>query len=254
MTIATAHCIDLRRAQQYDETVVHYLQNARLPEGVYTMTPQQLTRKVDHTILKANATFEEIRSTILYAREISAATVCINPAYVALAAELLQGSDTGVCCVAGFPLGANTPLLKARETEEAYRQGAAEVDMVLNISALKSGDFDYVKSDIEAVVNASPANIKVILENCYLTKEEIVTACKICEEAGAKFVKTSTGFGPSGATVEDVRLMRASVSPAVQVKAAGGIATLADVMAMLGAGADRVGLSRTAAILAELGA
>jgi deoxyribose-phosphate aldolase len=159
-----------------------------------------------------------------------------------------------VCTVIGFPLGANSTYTKAKETENAYLHGAREMDMVINISALKSGDYDYVRNDIEAVVKASPALVKVILENCYLTKEEIAIACHLCTEADAQYVKTSTGFGPSGATAEDVKLMRESIAPDMKVKAAGGIATLADVKAMLAAGADRVGMSRTAGVLAELAA
>ena len=217
------------------------------------MDKRELAKKIDHTILKADATHAQIREAIAYAREVGAASVCLNGAYVALAADMLRGSDVAVCTVIGFPLGACSTYTKARETENAYVHGAREMDMVLNIGALKSGNFDYVRNDIEAVVKASPALVKVILENCYLTKEEIVTACKLSAEAGAAFVKTSTGFGPSGATADDVRLMRENCPPHVQVKAAGGIGNLADVMAMLEAGASRIGLSRTKAILAELG-
>ena len=217
------------------------------------MTKQQLARKIDHTILKPDATFSAIRDTILYARQVEAATVCLNPAYVSLAAGLLAGSATAVCTVIGFPLGATSTWAKARETENAYLHGAREMDMVINISALKSGNLDFVYRDIAAVVDASPAPVKVILENCYLSKEEIITGCELATKAGASFVKTSTGFGPSGATVEDVRLMRAHTPPAMKIKAAGGIASLADAMAMLDAGADRLGLIRTAALLAELG-
>ncbi|MFV0412275.1 MAG: deoxyribose-phosphate aldolase [Oscillospiraceae bacterium] len=218
------------------------------------MTNTELARKTDHTILKANATYEEIKQTIAYAAEIGAASVCLNPAYVALAAEMLRGTSTLVCTVIGFPLGANSTLTKAQEARAAYRYGARELDMVINISALKSGNLAYVKKDIEAVVNATPALVKVILENCYLTKEEIATACRLAAEAGADYVKTSTGFGPSGARAEDVALMKASVPAGIKVKAAGGIGTLADVKAMLAAGADRVGMSRTAGVLAELAA
>lgn len=218
------------------------------------MTRKELAAKIDHTILSANATYKEIEDTILYAKKVGAASVCLNPAYVALAADLLRDTDTLVCTVIGFPLGANSTYVKAAETRNAYNYGAREMDMVINVSALKSGNYDYVRKDIEAVVQASPALVKVILENCYLTKEEIVIACRLCEEAGAEYVKTSTGFGPSGATAEDVALMRASIAPSMKVKAAGGIRTLADAKAMLEAGADRVGMSRTAAVLDELDA
>lgn len=216
------------------------------------MTTHELARKIDHTILKAEATFEQVRNTILYAREVDAASVCLNPAYVALATQLLKGTDVAVCTVIGFPLGANSSYTKAKETENAYQYGAREMDMVLNISALKSGDYDFVQKDIEAVVKASPALVKVILENCYLTRDEIVTACKLVEQAGAQFVKTSTGFGPSGATLQDVRLMRKSIGPNMKIKAAGGIGSLADALAMIKAGADRIGMSRTAGVLKEL--
>lgn len=218
------------------------------------MTRAELAAKIDHTILNANATYDDIRSTILYAKEVGAASVCLNPAYVALAAELLRDTNTLVCTVIGFPLGANATYTKAIETQNAYRNGAREMDMVLNVSALKSGNFEYVKNDIEAVVNASPALVKVIIETCYLTRDEIVTACRLAEEAGAKFVKTSTGFGPAGAKAEDVALMRESVSANMQVKASGGIRTLKDVQAMLAAGASRIGMSRTAEVLGELDA
>ena len=216
------------------------------------MTRNELARKIDHTILKANATYEEIRSTILYAREIGAASVCLNPAYISLASGLLNESDTLVCTVIGFPLGANSTYIKAKEAEHAYQLGAREMDMVLNISAMKDGNHDYVKQDIAAVVAASPAPVKVILETCYLTDEEIAAACRLAEEAGAAFVKTSTGFGPSGATAENVALMRASVSASVKVKASGGIGTLDDVKTMLAAGADRLGMSRSASVLEAL--
>ena len=217
------------------------------------MTAADFAKKVDHTILKANATYAEIRETILYAREIGAASVCLNPVHVPLAAELLKGTATKVCTVTGFPLGANTKEGKAEEAKAACAAGAQEIDMVMNISALKSGDHATVRADVAAVVQAvAPVTVKVILENCYLTAEEIVDACRLAEEGGAHYVKTSTGLGPWGAKAEDVELMRKSVSPNVKIKAAGGIATLADAQAMLDAGADRLGLSRTAAILAEL--
>lgn len=218
------------------------------------MTKKELAAVIDHTILKADATYDEIEQTILYAREIGAASVCLNPAYVAMAADLLRGSSTIVCTVIGFPLGATSTYAKAKEAQNAYQHGARELDMVINIGALKSKDYTFVQNDIEAVVQASPAPVKVILENCTLTREEIVIACGLAEKAGAAFVKTSTGFGTGNATVADVKLMRQSVPPHVQVKAAGGIGSLKEAKAMLAAGANRLGMSRTAAVLAELDA
>lgn len=215
------------------------------------MKKQELAAMIDHTILKPDATFAQVEETILYAKEIGAASVCINPSYVALAANLLSESDTKVCTVIGFPLGANSTFVKAKEAQNAYQHGADEIDMVINIGALKSGDYAFVENDIAAVVNATPALVKVILENCYLTKEEIVIACQLAEKAGANFVKTSTGFGTGNATVADVKLMRESVSDEIGVKASGGIGSLKDAEAMIKAGATRLGTSRTATILAE---
>ncbi|MDL2218925.1 deoxyribose-phosphate aldolase [Ruminococcaceae bacterium OttesenSCG-928-O06] len=218
------------------------------------MTRNELAKTIDHTILKAEATRAQVEETILYARGQGTASVCLNPCWVPLAADLLAGSGVAVCTVIGFPLGATTSYAKAKETEAAREQGAAEMDMVLNIGALKSGMEDYVLADIKAVVHASDALVKVILETCYLTDAEIAAACRLAAEAGATFVKTSTGFGPQGATAENVRLMRQSIPLEMQVKAAGGIGTLQDALAMLDAGASRIGASRTAAILDALDA
>lgn len=218
------------------------------------MTRQELAAKIDHTILKANATFEEIKAAIDYAGRAGTASVCLNPAYVALAADMLKNTHTAVCTVIGFPLGANSTYTKAKETETAYRYGCREMDMVLNISALVSANYDYVMNDIAAVVNASPAPVKVILETCYLSDAQIEIACRLAAEAGAAFVKTSTGFGPAGASVKHVRLMRASIPAEMQVKASGGIRTLKDAQAMLRAGASRLGMSSTAAVLDALDA
>ena len=215
------------------------------------MTRKDLAKMIDHTILKADATEQQVRDVILFAKREGTASVCLHPFWVPMAAELLAGTDVVVCSVAGFPLGANCAPSKAFEAAWLYENGATEVDMVLNVGALKSGMLDAVRSDVEAVVKASPAKVKVILENCYLTKDEIVTACRLCAEAGAAFVKTSTGLATGGATAEDVRLMRASVPANVQVKAAGGIGCYKDALAMIEAGATRIGASRTAAILDE---
>ncbi len=218
------------------------------------MTHAELAAKIDHTILKAEATEEQVREVILYAKKEHTASVCLNPCWVPLAAELLAGSGVAVCTVIGFPLGATTTAAKVAEAKEAYAAGATELDMVLNIGALKSGLTELVARDIRAVVEATPGLVKVILEVCYLTDEQIELACKLCAEAKAAYVKTSTGFGPSGATVEAVRLMRAASPAGVKIKAAGGIGSLASAQAMLNAGADRLGASRTAAMLAELDA
>lgn len=218
------------------------------------MTRQELAAKIDHTILKADATFDEIRSTIEYAKKEKTASVCLNPAYVSLAADILKDTDTVVCTVIGFPLGANSTYTKAKEAKNAYLHGARELDMVINISALKSKNYDYVKNDITAVVEATPAIVKVIIETCYLTDDEISTACRLAAEGGAHFVKTSTGFGPAGATAKHIRLMRSAVPDGIQIKAAGGIRTLKDAKAMLKAGADRIGMSSTEAVLSELDA
>lgn len=178
--------------------------------------------------------------------------MCVNPDYVAFARQGLAGSPAKVVTVAGFPLGASPARVKAYEAAAAAADGADEVDMVLAIGRLKAGDHAAVAADIAAVVRVAGVPVKVILETCYLTEAEIVAACHLAEQAGARFVKTSTGFGPTGATVEAVRLMRASVGPAVGVKAAGGIRTLEAVRAFLAAGADRIGTSAGAAIARTL--
>lgn len=216
------------------------------------MIRKEMAKMIDHTILKADATPAQVQDVIAFARQEGTASVCLNASFIPMAAELLAGSGVAVCTVIGFPLGATSSTAKAKETEDAYKQGAREMDMVLHTGMLKAGNTAYVLSDIKAVVNASPALVKVILENCYLTQEEIVLACQLCAEAGAAFVKTSTGFGPTGATVADVALMRRSIPAEMQVKAAGGIGTLADALAMINAGASRIGASRTAAILDAL--
>lgn len=204
---------------------------------------KELSKYIDHTLLKAAAKPEEIIKLCREAVEYNFASVCVNTCYTALAAENLKGSDVITCVVVGFPLGAMASESKAFETAQAVKDGASEVDMVINIGQMNAGNYDYVRDDIKAVVEASgAATVKVILENCYLSKEEIAKVCLLCEEAGADFVKTSTGFGPSGATVEDVALMRKTV-PSLQVKAAGGIRDRATALAMIEAGADRLGAS-----------
>lgn len=215
------------------------------------MTRAELAKRIDHTLLKADATQKQVEQLLAFALAENTASVCLNPCWVPLAAERLSGSQVAVCAVAGFPLGATTPANKAREAEELYKLGAREIDVVMNIGWLKSGLEDRVLEDLKGVVSASPALVKVIIETCYLSREEIVTACKLVAEAGAAFVKTSTGFGPAGARVEDVKLMRQSVPAGMKIKAAGGIGSYVDALVLMEAGADRIGASRTAAILDE---
>ncbi len=204
----------------------------------------KLNKYIDHTLLKADATKEQITKLCNEAKEHDFASVCVNTCYVPLCAKLLKGSDVKVCCVVGFPLGAMDTVSKAFEAKTAVSNGAGEVDMVINIGALKDKDYEYVTKDIEAVVNASkPAIVKVIIETCLLTDEEKVEACKCAMQANAEFVKTSTGFSTAGATVEDVALMRKTVGTVCKVKAAGGIRSYEDAMKMIDAGADRLGCS-----------
>jgi len=209
---------------------------------------------IDHTLLKPEASRADIRKLCYEAVRFSFASVCINPWYVPLAAELVRGSAVKVCTVAGFPLGATLPQVKIYEAEEAIKLGAQEIDMVINIGALKSGQDDVVELDIRGVVEASHrggAITKVILETALLTLEEKVRACVASKNAGADFVKTSTGFGPGGATAEDVALMRAVVGKDVGVKAAGGIRSLEDLKKMVSAGATRIGASASVRILEQ---
>ncbi len=201
-----------------------------------------VANRIDHTMLKADATAETIRRYCAEAREQHFASVCVNSCHVPLVAAKLAGSDVKTCCVVGFPLGAMITSAKAFEASESVKAGAAEVDMVINIGALKDGNDALVKQDIQAVVEAAkPAIVKVIIETCLLTDEEKVRACQLSVEAGAAFVKTSTGFSTGGATVEDVALMRKTVGQNAQVKASGGIRTHEDAVALIEAGADRIG-------------
>lgn len=213
----------------------------------------ELNRYIDHTLLKADATPEQIAKLCAEAKEYRFASVCVNSCYVPLAAKLLSGTDTKVCCVVGFPLGTCLSEAKAAETRLAVEAGAEEVDMVINIGMAKAGDWDYVRKDIAAVVAAAhpKAIVKVIIECCLLTDDEKVTACLAAKEAGADFVKTSTGFSTHGATEADVKLMRGTVGADMGVKAAGGIRTYADAMKMIAAGANRLGASAGIAIMKE---
>lgn len=200
---------------------------------------------MDHTVLKADTTRETLKRFCDEAKEYGFASVCVNPANIPFVAEQLKGSGVKACSVIGFPLGASTTFMKAMESLEAVNNGAGEVDMVINIGALKDKDYSYVKKDIEAVVNAAHprAEVKVIIETCLLTDEEKVTACKLAKEAGADFVKTSTGFGSGGATAEDVRLMKETVGE-MKVKASTGINNRKVCDEMLAAGACRMGTSK----------
>ena len=204
----------------------------------------KLNKYIDHTLLKADATKEQITKLCNEAKEYDFASVCVNTSYVPLCKELLKDSDVNVCCVVGFPLGAMDIVSKAFEAKTAVTNGAKEVDMVINIGKLKDKDYDYVTNDIKEVVLASkPAIVKVIIETCLLTDEEKVEACKCAMKANAEFVKTSTGFSTNGATVEDVALMKKTVGDTCKVKAAGGIRSYEDAMKMIEAGADRLGCS-----------
>ncbi|HEM2652152.1 TPA: deoxyribose-phosphate aldolase [Streptococcus suis] len=210
----------------------------------------KLNKYIDHTILKPETTQEQVEKILAEAKEYDFASVCVNPTWVALAAESLKDSDVKVCTVIGFPLGANTPAVKAFETKDAISNGADEIDMVINIGALKTGNYDLVLEDIKAVVAASGDKlVKVIIEACLLTDDEKVKACQLSQEAGADYVKTSTGFSTGGATVADVALMRKTVGPDMGVKASGGARSYEDAIAFIEAGASRIGASSGVAIM-----
>ena len=211
----------------------------------------ELAKYIDHTALKADTSRAAIETLCQEARDYGFMSVCVNPTWVATAHTLLAGSDVKVCTVIGFPLGANTSAVKAFETRTAIQEGADEVDMVINIGAAKDGNWDLVKADIQAVVEAAnhQALVKVIVETCLLSKEEIVKASQVAKEAGADFVKTSTGFSTGGATVQDISLMRETVGPDMGVKASGGVQNRADALAMIEAGASRIGASKGIAIV-----
>ena len=211
----------------------------------------ELNRMIDHTILKPEATEAAVQKIIDEAKEYNFFSVCINPCWVAFASEQLADTDVAVCTVIGFPLGANTPEVKAYEAADAIKNGANEVDMVINIGALKSQQYDYVRQDIQGVVDAAKgkALVKVIIETALLTDEENVKACELAKEAGADFVKTSTGFSTGGAKVADIRLMRETVGPDMGVKASGGMHNAEEALAMIEAGATRIGASTGVAIV-----
>ena len=210
----------------------------------------KLNKYIDHTLLKQDATEQQIDRLLSEASEYDFASVCVNPCWVSHAKAGLTDTYVKVCTVVGFPLGATTSAVKAYETKEAIQNGADEIDMVINVGALKSGNADLVESDIRAVVEASGDKlVKVIIEACLLTDEEKVLACQLAQKAGADFVKTSTGFSTGGATLPDVQLMRQTVGPDVGVKAAGGARSYADAVAFVEAGATRIGTSSGVAIL-----
>lgn len=213
-----------------------------------------LAKYIDHTILKPEATKDEVIQVINEAKQYGFASVCVNPYWVELAATELKETDVNVCTVVSFPLGATSTFAKVSETSEALKDGAVEIDMVQNVGALLSGDEQTVREDIKAVALATHAGnaiLKVILENAFLTDEQIKRACELAVEAGADFVKTSTGFAKSGAKAADVRLMRETVGDKLGVKAAGGIHTKAEALAMIEAGASRIGASASIAIVTE---
>lgn len=216
------------------------------------MNRKQLAKMMDHTILKATATPAQVEQICREALEIGAASVCINPCNIEQARRLLDGSGVRVCTVIGFPLGANTPEVKAFETQDAIRRGAEEVDMVINVGALLAGDDETVYRDIKAVVDAAAGTLtKVIIETCYLSDDQKKTACELAMRAGADFVKTSTGFGTGGATLPDVLLFREHIGPRVKIKASGGIRTEADLRLFLENGCDRLGASAAVTALGD---
>ena len=214
--------------------------------------PKSLAQYIDHTLLKPDASAEDVLRVCDEAKKYHFASVCVNPSYIRLAADRLKGSAVTPCCVIGFPFGANTPEAKEGEALDAVINGAKEIDMVINVGAIKSEDWQLVGRDVSAVVDAvkGKALVKVILETCLLTDEEKVRACKICKTAGAGFVKTSTGYSTGGATVKDVELMRKTVGAQMGVKASGGIRAYEDAVAMIKAGANRLGASAGISIIA----
>ncbi len=215
------------------------------------MEVKNLSKYIDHTLLKADATEEQIRNTCQEARKYNTASVCVNTSRIPVVVEELAGTDIKACCVVGFPLGAMLPAAKAAEAAFAIEAGAEEVDMVINIGKAKDGLWDYVQKDIEAVaaVCSGKALLKVIIETCLLTDDEKVKACLAAKAAGADFVKTSTGFSTGGATVDDVKLMRKTVGPEMGVKASGGVRTKEAALSMIEAGATRIGASSSKSIL-----
>ena len=226
------------------------------PLNSKTITYEELAKVIDHSLLRPELTEADVMAGCELAKRYHVASACVKPCHVRLAAKLLAGSDVAVGTVVGFPHGSTTIATKVFETEEAIADGAVEIDMVINIGAIKAKDYEVAARDVRAVVRAAHAKgatVKVIIEAALLTDEEKVAACLIVKEAGADFVKTSTGFGPGGATAADVVLMRKVVGPGMGVKAAGGIRNLLDAQKMIEAGADRIGASAGVKIVAEAG-
>ena len=248
----TGSCPQCEPVSRCSESDLKALGVGRLGVCHPTKKGSSVSRLVDHTLLKPNATQEEIAKLCEEARAYCFASVCINPSYVALSARLLRGSGVKICTVVGFPLGSTTPTVKAIEARDAIANGADEIDMVINVGALKSGNDAAVLDDIRAVREATRGRVlKVILETSLLSNDEKVRACAVAKKAGADFVKTSTGFGGGGATVEDVRLMRETVGPLMGVKASGGIRDAKAAEAMIAAGATRLGTSASVAIVTD---
>lgn len=217
------------------------------------MNDQEILRRVDHTLLTPTATWEQVRAICDEGREFSTASVCIPPRFVKKAADYV-GNSLKICTVIGFPNGYSTPEVKVFETEDAVRNGADEIDMVINLGLAKAGDWEGVLREIRAVKESCGGRIlKVIVEACQLTQEEKIAACRIVSMSGADFIKTSTGFAQGGATVEDVKLFREHISPDMRIKAAGGIRTFEQAQAMLDAGADRIGASALVALYQKNG-
>ncbi|MBT3319722.1 MAG: deoxyribose-phosphate aldolase [Clostridia bacterium] len=231
--------------RQVTEEVVAKAAGQSVPAAAGDYSPASLAKYVDHTLLKPAASRDQVKKVCDEARANKFASVCVNPNYIEFVAQQLSGSGVAPCVVIGFPLGATTPEVKAAETSAVVALGAKEVDMVVNIGAIKSGDWKLVKRDIEAVTAAArgKALVKTIIETCLLTDEEKVKVCTVAKLAGADFVKTSTGFSTGGATVEDVRLMRQTVGPDIGVKASGGVKDYASAVKMIKAGATRLGTS-----------
>ncbi len=213
----------------------------------------EIAKQIDHTILKADASRQDVHRLCEEAKQCGFASVCVNPCHVERVARQLKGSTVKTCTVIGFPLGATTTAAKVFEAIEAVKNGADEVDMVINIGALLDGDYDYVRKDIQAVVEAvhGHALVKVIIETCLLNDEQKEKVCQLCVQAGAEFVKTSTGFSTGGATVQDVALMKKAVAGKALVKASGGVRTLKDAQRMIEAGADRIGTSNGTAFMQQ---
>jgi deoxyribose-phosphate aldolase len=224
-----------------------------MEKAMKTMDARAIASLIDHTILRADTTKDQVIEYCRQAREYGFASVCVNPCHVSLVRKELQGSGVKVCTVIGFPLGADSSGTKAFAAKAAVKDGADEIDMVINIGAVKDGDFVYVEKDIREVVESSgDALVKVIIETCYLTDEEKVLACKAAVNAGAQYVKTSTGFGTAGATADDVRLMKKAVGEGIGVKASGGIRSFEKALEMVNAGADRIGTSSGIKIVGEI--